>query len=93
MGTLAHLSILKISQINRFSLEHSCCNRMPTNVSSPHTQRDIYKTKTKRWVEPYHKGPAPMSSHVDINPVLSSASLNNLFKPCLTEASAVTSEG
>lgn len=66
---------------------------MPTNASSPHTEKDIYKPKTRRRVESYHIGPAPMSSHADINPVLSSASLNNLFKPCLTEASAVTSEG
>lgn len=51
------------------------------------------ETKTRRRVESYHIGPAPMSSYADINPVLSSASLNNLFKPCLTEASAVTSEG
>lgn len=66
---------------------------MPTNASSPYTHRDIYKTKVRSQGEFYHIGPAPTSSHADINPVLSSASLNNLLKPCLREASAVTSEG
>lgn len=93
MVTLTFPAISRSSKLIDFSLELPCCNSMPTSASSPYILTGICKTEMRSLVEFYHTGPTPISSHTNINPVLSSASLNNLFKPCLREASAVTSEG